>query len=80
MKEQANPKILEIKRYFVRNPGALFILAFQALIFVCAFSLIQESSSLANVAAILAYCFLIVGVILQAISFIRYKESGSELR
>jgi len=79
MKEQANLKLLDIKRYFSRNLGAFFILVFQALIFVCAFYLIQESSSLANVAAILAYCFLIVGVVLQAISFIRYKESGSEL-
>jgi len=80
MKEQANPKLLEIKRYFVRNPGVFFILVFQALIFVCASFLIQESSSLANDAAILAYCFLIVGVVLQAIGFIRNKESGSEFR
>jgi hypothetical protein len=78
MTEQANPKILEIKRYLVRNPGAFFILVFQALILACASFLIQESSSLANDAAIVAYCFLIVGVVLQAISFIRNKESDSE--
>jgi len=80
MKEQASAKLLETKRYFVRNPGAFFIIVFQALIFVCASFLIQESSSLANVTAILAYCSLIVGVVLQAISSIRNRESGSELR
>ena len=80
MTEQANPKLLEIKRYFVRNPGAFFILVFQALIFACASFLVQESNSLANDAAIVAYCFLIVGVVLQATSSIRNRESGSELR
>jgi hypothetical protein len=78
MKEQANPKLLEIKRYFVRNPGAFFILVFQTLIFMCASFLIQGSISLADDAAILACGFLVVGVVLQAVGFIRSKESGSE--
>jgi len=80
MKEQASPKLLEIKRYFVRTPGAFFILAFHTLIFVCASFLIQESTSLADGVAILACCFLVLGVVVQALSFIRSKESGSEFR
>jgi len=62
----------------VENPGASFIIVFQALILLCAFFLTQESSSLASDSAIFAYFFLIIGVVLQAIGFIRNKKSDSE--
>ena len=65
---------VKIKRYFVRNPGALFIIGFDGLILTCAFLLIQENPLVDDV-AVFAYCFLVVGVVLQAVAFLRNKKS-----
>lgn len=69
---------LKFKRYFVKEPGALFIIVFEALILSCAFLLIQGNEALADEDAVLAYCFLAAGIVLQAVSLVRGKLSGSE--
>lgn len=65
---------VKIKRYFIRNPGALFIIFFDVLIVACAFLLIQGNPLVNNV-AVFAYCFLVVGVVLQAVAFLKDKRS-----
>lgn len=62
----------KVKRYFGRNPGAPFVIVFQALVLTCAFLLIRGSPIVDNV-AVVGYGFLIVGVVLQAVGFIREK-------
>ena len=70
----------KIKRYFKENPGATFIVGFQALLLVCAGLLIQGNSLLAEGVAIVAYFLLVVGVVRQLIFFIRHgkEEEGKE--
>jgi hypothetical protein len=68
---------VKIERYFIRNPGALFIIVFDVLILTCAFLLIQGNPLVDNV-AVFAYCFLVVGVVLQAVAFLKDKRSRSE--
>jgi hypothetical protein len=65
---------VKIERYFIRNPGALFIIVFDMLILTCAFLLIQGNPLVDNV-AVFAYCFLVVGVVLQAVAFLKDKVS-----
>jgi len=65
---------VKIERYFIRNPGALFIIVFDVLILTCAFLLIQGNPLVDNV-AVFAYCFLVVGVVLQAVAFLKDKWS-----
>jgi hypothetical protein len=48
-------------------------MAFAALILTCAFLLIRGNPAVDEV-AVLAYCFLVVGVVLQAVSFVREKQ------
>jgi len=65
---------MKAKSYFRGNLGALFIIAFQALTLTCAFLLIRGNQAV-DEAAVLAYCFLVVGVILQAVSCVKEKRS-----
>lgn len=60
-----------VKKYFRENPGALFIVSFQVLLLVAAGFLVVGNSALANEAAVLAYYWLVIGVVLQLISFLR---------
>ena len=60
-----------IKSYFRENPGAIFVVCFQALLLVCAGLLILGNSALANGVAVWAYFSLVIGVLLQLISFVR---------
>lgn len=53
------------------NPGVIFILAFQTLLMTAAITLIDGNQSLANEIAIYGYYSLVVGVILQFITFLR---------
>lgn len=71
---QLKASVVKIERYFIRNPGALFIIVFDVLILTCAFLLIQGNPLVDNV-AVLAYCFLVVGVVLQAVVFLKDKKS-----
>lgn len=68
----------KIRKYLTKNPGAVFIAGFQTLLLLCAAFLIQGNSGLANDVALYAYCLLIVGVILQTISFIKDKGTKGE--
>jgi heme/copper-type cytochrome/quinol oxidase subunit 4 len=67
-----------IKNYFRRNPETLFIVVFQVLLLICAVLLISGNSFWAEGAAVVAYFSLVIGVVLQLISFLRYRESESE--
>jgi hypothetical protein len=68
-------KLAKVKKYFAGNPGALCVIVFQALVLTCAFLLIRGSPIVDDV-AVLGYCFLVVGVFLQAVGFIREKALG----
>ena len=67
-----------IKRYFIRNPAAFFIIGFQVLLLVCVGLLISGSSFWAEGVAVVAYFSLVIGVVLQLISFLRHREDESE--
>lgn len=69
--------IVKFKNFVVRNLGAPFILIFDALILTVAF-LVVHGEAFVNDLAVLAYCFLVVGVILQAVSYVRYRSIGSD--
>jgi len=71
---QLKASFVKIERYFIRSPGALFIIVFDVFILVCAFLLIQ-GISLVDTVAVFAYCFLVVGVVLQAVAFLKDKVS-----
>ena len=62
-------------KYFRENLGAPFIIGFMALLIVCAGLLIQGNSSLANDVAVYAYYFLVIGVVLQLASYLKYGKS-----
>ncbi len=67
-----------IKNYFRRNPGTLFIIGFQVLLLVCAGLLISGSSFWAEGVAVVAYFSLVIGVVLQLISFFRHGQGELE--
>ena len=61
--------------YFRENWGAPFIIGFQVLLLACAGLLVQGSSGLANDVAVYAYYLLVIGVILQLVSFLKNRKS-----
>jgi len=67
-----------IKRYFRRNPASLFITGFQVLLLVCAGLLISGNSVWAEGVAVVAYFSLVIGVVLQLVSFLRHRECELE--
>jgi hypothetical protein len=72
---QLKASFVKIERYLIKKPGAFFIIVFDVLILACAFLLIQ-GNPLVNDVAVFAYCFLIVGVVLQALAFLKNKKLG----
>ncbi|MDI6805965.1 MAG: hypothetical protein QMD20_04805 [Candidatus Bathyarchaeia archaeon] len=70
---QSESFLVKVKGYLIKNPGAFFIIVFDLLIFSCAFLVVVEENSLVNNVAISAYCFLVIGVILQAIVFLKNR-------
>lgn len=68
--------IPKVRRYLRENPGAGFVLGFQILLLACAGLLLIGNSMLANEVGIYAYYLLVIGVILQLISFLRHKEES----
>jgi hypothetical protein len=48
-------------------------MGFQTLLLFCAVLLIQGNTVLANEVAIYAYYLLVMGVVLQLVSFLKYK-------
>jgi len=63
--------------YFRNNWGAVFIVVFQLLLVCCAFLLVQGYDFAANELAIYAYYSLVLGVLLQ---FVSYLKSGGDER
>ena len=74
-------RLARIKMFLVVNPGAVLIILFAALVFACAYLLILGSPNNPTIysVALLAYCFLAVGIVLQAVGFIRAKALGERL-
>ena len=70
--------ITRIVRYFHQNLGAPFVIFFQLLLLTCAALLIRGYSDLADEVAIYAYYSLVIGVILQLVSFLRHGEGAEE--
>ena len=66
----------KVKRYFRENLGAPFIIGFQILLLVCAGLLIFGNAELANGVATGAYFLLVIGVVLQLVSFLRHGKDG----
>jgi Ni,Fe-hydrogenase I cytochrome b subunit len=63
-----------ITMYFKANLGAPFIIGFMVLLIICAgFSFYGYSTS-ANDVAVYAYFFLMIGVILQLASLLKYRK------
>ena len=60
---------LKIKKYLGENWGVPFIFMFQALILSSGYFLIQGNSALADKIVVYAYFSLVIGVVLQLISF-----------
>ena len=67
-----------IKGYVRENWGAPFIVGFMLLLMVAAASLSMGLAELANDEAIFAYCALVVGVVLQLASFLKYNKRNGE--
>jgi len=65
-----------VKRYLIENPGASFIVGFQILLLVCAGLLTLGNSVWAEGVAVVAYFSLVIGVVLQLISFLRHRGRG----
>jgi len=61
-----------LRSYFGENWGAPAIICFMALLLVAALFLAGGMEELANATAVCAYYFLVAGVILQIICYIKY--------
>ena len=74
-------RLTKIKTFLVANPGAVFIVLFAALVLTCAYLLILEKPDNPTIdsVALFAYSFLAVGIVLQAVGFIRAKAMGERL-
>ena len=66
--------ITTTRRFIDENLGAPFIIGFQILILLCASLLTIENIAVADNIAVCAYFFLGIGIILQAVSFIRKRR------
>ena len=68
------------KRYLRENRGDPFIIAFMIMLVVCAGLLALGNSALANEVAVYAYYFLVAGVALDLVCYLKYgrKENESE--
>ena len=66
------------KRYLRENWGAPFVLAFIVLLIASALLLSEGQTSSANSIAVYAFYALVLGVVLQIASYIKYGESGSK--
>jgi hypothetical protein len=72
MTMQLDVKLSKVRGYLFRNPHAVFVAGFQALVLTCA-SLLIEGSSAGDEVALLAYCSLVVGLVLCAVTSVRDK-------
>jgi hypothetical protein len=70
---------VKLKGYVKENWGSPFIVGFMLLLVSAAVSLSEGLSSLADGIAVYAFYALIVGVILQLVCFVKYREKVSEV-
>ncbi|MEM2608801.1 MAG: hypothetical protein QXT87_06130 [Thermoproteota archaeon] len=64
----------KIRAYVSENPGAPFILGFQFLLILCVALLIKGAEAIANELAVYAYYALLIGVLLQIVSYIKERR------
>jgi hypothetical protein len=68
-----------IKGYVRENWGTPFVLGFMLLLIIAAVSLSIGLADIANEVAVYAYYALVVGVILQLVSFLKYRKKDGAL-
>jgi hypothetical protein len=64
-----------VKKYMKENPGAPFIMGFMALLLSCAILLSTGHTPQANKTAEYAYYLLVIGVVLQFVSFVKEERT-----
>ena len=69
---------VRVKGYVRENLGAPFIIGFQVLLLVCAGLLIVGNTWLANGLATVAFFSLVIGVVLQLASFLKYRKENEK--
>lgn len=72
LREYFNRK--RIRVYVSENPGAPFILGFQFLLILCAILLVEGAEAMANELAVYAYYALLIGVLLQIVSYVKERR------
>ncbi len=79
-RKKKSMRFTKIKAFLVLNPGAVFIILFAALVLTCAYLLILGNpTTVIDPVAVLAYSFLAIGIVLQAVGFIRAKALGERV-
>jgi hypothetical protein len=78
MIDKGKTTLFKAKSYFLRNPWAVFVVLFQVLLLAVAFLLIEGNPAVDGI-AVIAYCSLIAGVVLQAARSIVDKTSGERV-
>jgi heme/copper-type cytochrome/quinol oxidase subunit 4 len=78
IKEFAKEFPARVKAYTRENWGAPFIVGFMLLLMVAAVSLSMSLTVLADGVAIVAYCALVGGVILQLVCFLKCNKKNGE--
>ena len=66
--------VKRLAEYLRSNWGAPFIVAFMILLMIATGCLVYGLGSIANDLAVYAYYALVVGVLLQLVSYLRYRE------
>jgi len=74
MTDLSNKIIHTTRCYVTENWGSPFIVAFILLLFGAAISLSLDLSEFANSISVYAFCSLVIGAILQLISFLKYRK------
>ncbi|TDA37321.1 MAG: hypothetical protein DSO08_05930 [Candidatus Methanomethylicota archaeon] len=72
-------KIKLKSQYFKENWGAPFIIMFMVLLIFAAVALAMKYDKVANDLAVYAYYLLVLGVVLQLISYIKYGKRSDDL-
>jgi len=67
-----------IKKYLKENPGTPFIMGFMTLLLFCAIILSTGQTTQANKIAEYAYYLLVIGVLLQFVSFVKEGKTKQE--
>jgi hypothetical protein len=73
-KDCSDSKLKGLQSYFRRNPGTLFIVAFQVLLISAALLFVFGNSPAANLITIYAFSALVIGVLIQMSLVIRESK------